>query len=106
MRLASARRSCSLPAKPAICTLRALDKLRLSPLYKWVYETVTEDCFVSIEKAETVLGYAPKYSNQRRPASETTAGTSRTCTTSRASPGVSHRVPWKQGVLGLAKMVF
>lgn len=38
--------------------------MNLSPLYRWVYETVTEDSFVSIEKAERVLGYKPKYSNK------------------------------------------
>jgi len=47
----------SLPAAPMIWTLRILEKFNLSPLYKWVYETVTEDSFVSIEKAERVLGY-------------------------------------------------
>lgn len=95
----------SLPAKPAIYTLRVLDRFRLSPLYKWVYETVTEDSFVSIEKAETQLGYSPKFSNRDALIRnyrwylenvESFAGQS----------GVSHRVPWKQGVLGLAKMVF
>src|SRR5690606_18513116 len=49
------KRIVSLPAAPMIWTLRVLEKLNLSPLYKWVYETVTEDSFVSIEKAERVL---------------------------------------------------
>ncbi len=95
----------SLPAKPAIYTLRALDKFRLSPLYKWVYETVTEDSYVSIEKAETVLGYAPKYSN-----SDALIRNYRWYLENlhnfEGQSGVSHRVPWKQGVLGLAKKVF
>jgi len=58
------KRIVPLPAAPMIWTLRVLEKMNLSPLYKWVYETVTEDSFVSIEKAENVLGYAPKYSNK------------------------------------------
>ncbi|MGE3073777.1 MAG: NAD-dependent epimerase/dehydratase family protein [Dehalococcoidia bacterium] len=95
----------SLPAKPAIYTLRVLDYFRLSPLYKWVYETVTEDSFVSIEKAEAVLGFAPKYSN-----SEALIRNYRWYLENlhnfEGQSGVSHRVPWKQGVLGLAKMVF
>jgi len=95
----------SLPAAPAIWTLRMLEKLHLSPLYRWVYETVTEDSFVSIEKAERVLGFAPKYSNKQALVrnyqwyidhENEFAGQS----------GVSHRVPWKQGILGLAKLFF
>ena len=38
--------------------------LKLSPLYKWVYETASKDSFVSIEKAEKILGYQPKFSNK------------------------------------------
>src|SRR5215212_9942421 len=52
------------PAAPAIWVLRILDRLRLSPLYKWVYETASKDSFVSIAKAERQLGYRPKYSNK------------------------------------------
>jgi len=95
----------SLPAAPMIWTLRILEKFNLSPLYKWVYETVTEDSFVSIEKAERVLGYAPRYSNKDAMVRnyqwyidnlESFEGQS----------GVSHRVPWKQGALGIAKAFF
>ena len=50
-----------MPAWPVIWTLRALDRLNLSPLYPWVYETAAKDSFVSIEKAEQVLGYRPRY---------------------------------------------
>lgn len=94
-----------LPAAPAIWTLRLLEKLHLSPLYKWVYETASKESFVSIEKAEKQLGYNPKFSNQdallrnydwylanfKKFAGQT---------------GVSHRVPWKQGILSLGKIFF
>ena len=33
-------------------------------MYKWVYETASKDSFVSIEKAERILGFEPQYSNQ------------------------------------------
>ena len=36
------------PAAPAIWGLRILDRLGLSPLYRWVYETASRDSFVSI----------------------------------------------------------
>lgn len=54
------------PAAPAIWALRVLDRLGLSPLYTWVYETAAKDSFVSIERARTLLGWEPRYSNQDR----------------------------------------
>lgn len=94
-----------LPAAPAIWTLRLLEKLHLSPLYRWVYETATEDSFVSIEKAEMILGYQPKYSNK--------AALVRNYEwylehlgQFEGRAGISHRVPWKQGALSLAKAFF
>ncbi len=95
----------SLPAAPAIWTLRLLEKMHLSPLYRWVYETVTEDSFVSIEKAERVLGFAPKYSNKQALVRNYQWYIDHMNEFSGQS-GVSHRVPWKQGILGLAKLFF
>lgn len=99
------KRIVPLPAKPMIWTLRALEAVKLSPLYKWVYETVTEDSFVSIEKAERVLGYAPKFSNR-----DALVRNYRWYLAHqnqfKGKSGVSHRVPWKQGILGLAKKFF
>lgn len=94
-----------LPAAPVIWTLRFLALLHVSPLYKWVYETASRDSFVSIEKAERILGFQPKHSNQDallRNYRWYLANLDRFQHTS----GVSHRVPWKQGVLGLAKVFF
>jgi len=95
----------SIPASPAIWTLRALDKMKMSPLYKWVYETVTEDSFVSIEKAERVLGYSPKYSNKEALVRNYQWYIDH-LDEFEGQSGVSHRVPWKQGALGVAKKVF
>lgn len=93
------------PAAPMIGTLRFLELLHLSPLYKWVYETACEDSFVSIEKAERVLGYAPKHSNK-----DALLRNYRWYVANldafKGATGVSHRVPWKQGILGLAKWFF
>ncbi|MBK8559830.1 NAD-dependent epimerase/dehydratase family protein [Candidatus Amarobacter glycogenicus] len=99
------KRMIPIPARPAIWTLRVLDYFRLSPLYKWVYETVTEDSFVSIEKAERVLGFAPKYSNKQAMI-RNYRWYLENLDSFEGQSGVSHRVPWKQGVLGLAKLVF
>lgn len=99
------KRIVSLPAAPAIAALRVLGALGLSPLYPWVYESVGKDAFGSIERAERRLGFLPRYSNvdallanfrwyrqhRERFASEF---------------GLSHRVPWKQGALRLARYFF
>ena len=94
-----------LPAGPVIFTLRILEKLHLSPLYRWVYETASKDSFVSIEKAERILGFKPKYSNLEalvRNYKWYLAHYEQFAHTA----GVSHRVPWKQGVLKFCKIFF
>ena len=93
------------PAWPVIWTLRLLEKLRISPLYKWVYETASKDSFVSIEKAERVLGWTPKYSNKDALVRNFKWYIDNLNTFSNQS-GVSHRVPWKQGILGVLKKAF
>lgn len=98
------KRIVSFPAMPAIWVLRFLDRLGLSPLYPWVYETAVKDSFVSIDKAQQMLGFNPKFSNQQAlernynwyvSNRESFAGQS----------GKTHRVPWKQGVLGILKKI-
>jgi nucleoside-diphosphate-sugar epimerase len=93
------------PASPMIWTLRLLELMHLSPLYKWVYETASKDSFVSIDKAKRILGFKPIYSNKDA-----------LCRNYQwyldnvdkfgDSSGVSHRVPWKQGILKFAKLFF
>ncbi len=93
------------PAAPVILALRALEALHISPLYKWVYETASKDSFVSIEKAEKILGYRPKYSNKDalvRNYEWYLANLDRFA----GQSGVTHRVPWKQGALGIIKLFF
>ncbi|MCF8259633.1 MAG: NAD-dependent epimerase/dehydratase family protein [Melioribacteraceae bacterium] len=94
-----------LPEMPIIWTLRLLEALKLSPLYKWVYETASKDSFVSIEKAEKKLGYKPKFSNKDALIRNYKWYVDNLDTFGRQS-GVSHRVPWKQGILGFAKKFF
>lgn len=99
------KRIVSLPIAPVVATLRVLAALRLSPLYKWIYETVAEDSFVSIERIEAAMGYAPQFSNKDAlirnydwyvEHRDEIAGRS----------GVSHRTPWKRGALALSKRFF
>lgn len=99
------KRIIGFPVAPAIWFLRLLDRLGVSPLYKWVYETASKDSFVAIDRAQTQLGWQPRFSNQDallrnfawyRANQERFAGQS----------GVTHRAPWKQGALGLLKRFF
>lgn len=95
----------SLPEKPVIWTLKFLEALKLSPLYKWVYETASKDSFVSIEKAEKVLGFNPKFSNKDA-LIRNYKWYLDNLNSFKDNTGVSHRVPWKQGILKLAKYFF
>ena len=94
-----------LPAAPAIFVLRILEFLRLSPLYKWVYETMHKDSFVSVDKAVNVLGYSPQYSNKDALIRNYQWYTEHLKEFS-GQHGVTHRTPWKQGILVLAKYFF
>ncbi len=95
----------SIPEAPAIAALRMLEFLHLSPLYKWIYETAGKESFVSIEKAEKVLGYAPKYSNQDA-LIRNYEWYIQNCDSLGSGSGVTHRIPWGQGALKLAKNFF
>lgn len=94
-----------LPAIPVIWGLRVLEALQISPLYKWVYETASKDSFVSIEKAEKKLGYKPRYSNKDALLRNYQWYLDNLKSFEHQS-GVSHRVPWKQGALGVVKKFF
>ena len=94
-----------LPSKPAIFILRLLEKLKLSPLYAWIYETIVEDSFVSIEKAEDRLGWKPKYSNKDALLRNFDWYMDNYKEYEKKT-GISHRVPWKQGALKIAKLFF
>lgn len=99
------KRVVGVPTGPAVLALRALEALRLSPLYRWIYETVTTDSFVSIEKAERVLGFAPRYSNRDSLLRNYEWYLANREAISRGF-GVTHRVLWSQGALRMAKAFF
>jgi nucleoside-diphosphate-sugar epimerase len=90
-----------LPVKPAELTLRALELLRVSPLAEWHYKTAHRDSFVDVSKAQRLLDWQPRLSNERA-LIETydwyLANRGRV-----GAAGVTHRVPWNQQALGLLK---
>jgi nucleoside-diphosphate-sugar epimerase len=99
------KRIVRLPTSPVVALLRVLAALRLSPLYKWIYETVAEDSFVSIEHIEAKLGFSPRYSNKDALIRNYDWYVEHRDEIKGRS-GVSHRTPWKRGALALAKQFF
>ena len=96
------------PANLVVFGLEILELLHLSPLYPWVYKTATKDSFVSVEKAEKVLGFTPKYSNKDALLRnyEWFLANVEKFKSGATQDGITHRVPWKQGILGLVKRLF
>lgn len=93
------------PAWPAIIVLRILEFFKLSPLYKWIYETASKDSFVAIEKAENKLGFKPKYSNKDA-LLRNYHWYLDNLNKIEGKTGVSHRLPWRQGILKILKVFF
>lgn len=90
-----------VPVRPAEIALGALEALRLSPLAQWHYKTAHKDSFVSTEKAQRLLGWAPRLSN-----AETLIATYDWYLANRdrvRAAGTTHRAPWNQQALGLLK---
>ena len=95
----------ALPQRPAVWLLRLLEALHLSPLYRWIYETAAHDSEVSIARLQSRLGFTPRHSNcdaLQRNYDWYVAHRAEF----RGRSGVTHRVPWRHGVLALAKWLF
>lgn len=95
----------SLPLKPAVVALKVLERLRVSPLYEWIYETAARDSVVSIERLESKLGFVPRFSNREaliRNYDWYVAHREEFC----GRTGLTHRLPWKKGALECAKLFF
>ena len=91
------------PAKLVKSTLALFDALKLSPLYDLIYQTADQDSWISIEKIKTAFKWSPRYSN-----AETLIRSYQWYLKNKdklLSDGVTHRVPWKQGILGLIKKI-
>lgn len=101
----SGSRLLPLPALPVKTTLRVLEKLNLSPLYQWVYDTADKDSFVSIDKLKNALHWSPRYSNADALIKSFQWYQKHYTEIKSRKSGVTHTVGWKQGALGLVKKV-
>jgi nucleoside-diphosphate-sugar epimerase len=91
---------------PAFIVKRALwlfEKLKLSPLYQWVYDTADKDSFVSIDKLTKTLFWHPRYSNSDALIKAYKWYLKNYKEIKSRGSGVTHTVGWKQGILGIIK---
>ena len=93
------------PASIAIFGLSILSKLHLSPIYPWIYETAGKDSIISIEKAEKILGFSPKFSNKEALEKNFKWYLLHYKEYENLS-GVSNSVPWKDGALDVIKKFY
>ncbi|MEK7502453.1 MAG: NAD(P)-dependent oxidoreductase [Patescibacteria group bacterium] len=91
---------------PAFLVKKALwifEKLGISPLYQWVYDTADKDSFVSIDKITKTLNWKPKYSNSQALIKSYRWYLKNYIEIKSKTSGVTHTVGWKQGILALFK---
>ncbi len=81
------------------------EKLKLSPLYQWVYDTADHNSYVSIEKIKKVLDWRPKFSNAQALIKAYQWYLDNYEKIKSQKAGITHRVGWKQGILGLIKKI-
>jgi len=98
------KRVVSLPQRPALATLRLLERARLSPVYGRLLHKLTADSYVSVEKARARLGFAPSMSNVD--AITRTFAWWREAGMATQRKGNTSRDAWRQGALSFAKILF
>ncbi|PIU37273.1 epimerase [Candidatus Roizmanbacteria bacterium CG07_land_8_20_14_0_80_34_15] len=93
-------------ATPAFIVKKILwlfEKLKLSPLYQWVYDTADKDSFVSIDRLIKTLNWHPRYSNSDALIKSYKWYLKNYQEIKSRGSGVTHTVGWKQGILGVIK---
>jgi len=99
----SGSRIMTTPALLIKKALRLFEIMKLSPLYQWVYDTADKDSFVSIDKLIKTLNWRPKFSNSQALIKAYQWYLDNYQEIKSRPAGVTHRVGWKQGILGLFK---
>jgi len=91
---------------PALIVKKALflfEKLGLSPLYQWVYDTADKDSFVDIEKIKKTINWKPRYSNAEALIKSYRWYLDHYKEIKAQSSGITHTAGWKQGILKMFK---
>lgn len=92
----------SLPVLPSQLALAVLEKLHLSPIAAWHYKTLPVNSYVSTKKAEKMLGWRAKKSNQEL-LLENYKWYEKHRSEFLGKIGTGHRVGWNFGILNLVK---
>lgn len=90
------------PRRTTISALWVLDKLRLSPLTKWHYGTMSSDSYVETDKARQLIGWTPKRSNQDTLLAAYTWYHAHRDEV-KSTVGTTHTVGWNQKILKVFK---
>lgn len=101
----STKKSQILPT-PAFLVKKALwffEKLKISPLYQWVYDTADKDSYASVKYLTETLNWHPKYSNAQALIKAYQWYLDNYQEIKSKTPGVTHTVGWDQGILGWFK---
>jgi len=84
-------------------TLWFFEKIKVSPLYQWVYDTADKDSFVSNEKIKKTLGWKPRYTNSEALIKAYHWYLGNYSQIKSQASGITHTAGWKQGILVLFK---
>jgi len=84
-------------------TLWLFEKLGISPLYQWIYDTADKDSFVSIDKITKALHWEPRYSNSQSLIKSYQWYLDNYKQIKSRPSGITHLVGWKQGALSIVK---
>lgn len=91
---------------PAFLVKKALwlfEKLKVSPLYQWVYDTADKDSFVSVKRLTETLNWHPRYSNAQALIKAYKWYFNNYEEIKSRPSGITHTAGWKQGILALFK---
>ncbi|MCX7797406.1 MAG: NAD(P)-dependent oxidoreductase [Melioribacter sp.] len=99
------KRIVCLPSFPFVISLKIFEILKLSPFYKWIYNTIDKDSYVSIEKAEKKLGFRPKFSNKEA-LIRNYEWFVQNYSLIKNKKGINHRSLWEEGIIKFAKYFF
>lgn len=100
------KRVVSLPAGPALKLLEMLQWARLSPVYGRLLHKLCGDSYVSIDKARERLGFKPRFSNREAILRTFDWWLARREPRIAKQAGATSADPWRQGALGLVKVLF